>query len=222
MWRDAVLVAGKDLRIEARARVGTGQVLPFALMVLVLFGFALDSERALLERTGPGLLWVAVLLAAVLAVQRSFAIEADDDARDALRLSGLDAAGVFLGKAGAVAAQLVVLEAALVLGLAVLFGVSVRRPALLGAVCLLATIGLASAGTLYGMVASGLRVRDTLVPLLVMPVLAPVLLAAARASEVALGGVTDDVWPWMRLLAVFATVYVTVGVVAFGALMEET
>jgi heme exporter protein B len=65
-------------------------------------------------------------------------------------------------------------------------------------------------------------VRETLVPLLVMPVLAPVLLSAARASEVALGAAADDVWPWMRLLAVFAAVYVAVGVIAFGALMEET
>ena len=222
MWRDAALVAAKDLRIEARSRVGTGQVLPFALMVLVLFGFALDSERAVLERTGPGLLWVAVLLAAVLAVQRSFGIEADDDARDALRLSALDGAGVFLGKAGAVAAQLIVLEAALVLGVVVLFGVPVSRPALLAATCLLATVGLAAAGTLYGMVASGLRVQDTLVPMLVLPVLAPVLLAAARASDVALGATADEVWPWLRLLATFAVVYVAVGVVAFGALMEET
>jgi hypothetical protein len=53
-------------------------------------------------------------------------------------------------------------------------------------------------------------------------VLAPVLLSAARASEVALGAAADDVWPWMRLLAVFAAVYVAVGVIAFGALMEET
>jgi heme exporter protein B len=221
MWRDAAVVAAKDLRIEARSRVGTGQVLPFALMVLVLFGFALDSERTVLERTGPGLLWVAVLLSAVLAVQRSFAIEADDDAHDALRLSGLDAGGIFLGKAAAVAAQLVVLEAALVLGLTVLFGVSVRRPGLLALTCLLATVGLASAGTLYGMVASGLRVRETLVPMLVLPVLAPVLLAAARASDAALGAAADDVWPWLRVLATFASVYLAVGVVAFGALMEE-
>src|SRR5487761_325787 len=107
MWRDAVLVAGKDLRIEVRSRVALAEVAPFALVILVLFGLALGPDRAVLQNVATGLFWVAVLLAPVLAVQRSFAIEAADDARDGLRLSGLDPAGVFAGKALAIAAQLV-------------------------------------------------------------------------------------------------------------------
>ncbi len=221
MFRDALLVAGKDLRIEARSRVATNQVLPFALMVLVLFGFALDPDRGVLDRASAGLFWVTVLFAAVLAVQRSFALEADG-ARDALRLSGLDEAGIFLGKAAAVAVQLLVLEAVLALGVAVLYDVSLRGVAVLALVCLLATVGVASAGVVYGMVAAGLRVRETLLPLLVLPVVAPVLLAATRASEAALGGAAVDAWPWIRLLAVFATIYTVFGVVAFGPLLEES
>src|SRR5215510_14108008 len=99
MWRDAALVAGKDLRIEARSRVATNQVAPFALVVLLLFGFALDPDRGVLGRASAGLFWVAVLLAVLLAVQRSFSLEAGDGAGDGLRLSGLDPAGIFLGKA---------------------------------------------------------------------------------------------------------------------------
>ena len=87
---------------------------------------------------------------------------------------------------------------------------------------MLATIGLAAAGTLYGALAAGLRVRETLLPLLLLPVVAPVLLAATRASEAALGGTTGDGWPWVRLLAVFAVIYVAFGVVAFGPLLEES
>src|SRR5205807_2909519 len=113
MLRDALLVAGKDLRIERRSRVTTNQVAPFAVVVLVLFAFALDPDRGVLTRAAAGLFWVSVLFCAVLAVQRSFSVEAADGARDGLRLSGLDPAGVFLGKAGAVAAQLVVLAAPL-------------------------------------------------------------------------------------------------------------
>ncbi len=224
MWRDAALVAGKDLRIEARSRVGVNQVVPFALLVLVLFAFALDSDRTVLAGVGPGLFWVTVLFSGLLAIQRSFVIESDDDARDALRLSGLDGAGIFLGKAGAVAAQLLALELVLALGVVVLYNVTLRGAAVLVLTCLLATAGIAAAGTVYGAVAAGLRVRDTLLPLLVLPVLAPVLLAAARASEAALGATAAvaDGWPWVRLLAVFAAVYVAFGVVAYGPLLEET
>ena len=221
MWRDAALVAGKDLRVEARSRVGVNQVVPFALLVLVVFAFALDSDRDTLTSVGPGLFWVTVMFSALLAIQRSFVIESDDDARDALRLSGLDGAGIFLGKAGAVAAQLAVLEAVLTVGVVVLYNVHLHGAVMLLLTCLAATVGVAAAGTVYGIIAAGLRVRDTLLPLLVLPVLAPVLLAAARACEAALAGTPAEGWPWVRLLFVFATIYVTFGVVAFGPLLEE-
>ncbi|MDQ6725193.1 MAG: heme exporter protein CcmB, partial [Actinomycetota bacterium] len=206
MWRDARLVAGKDLRIEARSRVGINQVVPFALLVLILFAFALDSDRNTLTTVGPGLFWVTVLFSGLLAIQRSFVIEADDDARDALRLSGLDGAGIFLGKAGAIAVQLAGLEAVLAVGVVVLYNVHLHGAVMLLLTCAATTVGLAAAGTVYGIIAAGLRVRDTLLPLLVMPVLAPVLLAAARACEAALAGTPAEGWPWVRLLFVFATI----------------
>ena len=109
MWRDSVLVAGKDLRIEARSRVGLSQVAPFGIVALVMFAFALGPDRTLMAKGAPGLFWVAVLFCTVLAVQRSVSVESVDGTRDGLRLSGLDPAGRFLGKAAAVAAQLIVL-----------------------------------------------------------------------------------------------------------------
>lgn len=222
MWRDAALVAGKDLRIEWRARVATNQVAPFAGLVLVLFAFALDPDRGVLARAAAGLFWLAVLFAALLAVQRSFAVEAGDGGRELLRLTALDPAGIFLGKAAAVAVQLLALEALLAVGVVVLYGVPLRGAALLVATCLVATAGLAAAGTVYGVLAAGLRVRETLLPLLLMPVLAPVLVAATRASEAALGLGLDDGWRWVQLLAAFSAIYLAFGVFAFGPLLEET
>jgi heme exporter protein B len=221
VWRDALVVLGRDLRIERRSRVVTNQVLPFAVLVLVLFAFALDPDRGVLVRASAGLFWVAVLFSALLAIQRSFALESSDDARDGLRLSGLDPAGIFLGKALAVAAQLLVLEIVLTAGIALLYDSDLDGPLLLAVTCLLATAGLAAAGTIYGVVAAGLRVRDTLLPLLVLPVVAPVLLAATRAWEAGLGGVSGEGWSWMRILAVFAVVYVAIGIAAFGSLLED-
>jgi heme exporter protein B len=228
MWRDTVLVAGKDLRIELRSRVVMQQVVPVAVLVLVLFAFALGPDRAPMAQAAPGLFWVAVLFASVLAVQRSFALEAADGARDGLRLSGLDPAGVFLGKTVAVALQLAILEVVLTAGVVVLYGSHVRSYGSIVVAGLAGTAGLAAAGTLYGALAAGLRVRETLLPFLFLPVAAPVLLAGTRAWQVALGiaghvGDVDNAGdPWLRLLLVFAAVYLALGVVIFGPLQEAS
>jgi heme exporter protein B len=222
MWADARLMATKDLRIEAHSRVTTNQVAPYALVVLILFGFAFDQDRSLLTRSSPGLFWVAVLLCSVLAVQRSFAVETADGASDRLRMSGLDPAGIFLGTAAALAVELVVLEVLLGAGIVVLYGTRLGDPALLVATAATTTVGLAASGTLYGAMAAGLRARETLLPLLVLPVVAPVLLGATEAWRVALGLSADDGWRWLALTASFSVIYVTLGVLAFGSLMEES
>jgi heme exporter protein B len=222
MWRDAVLVAGKDLRIEARSRVATNQVAPFAVLVLILFAFALDNNQGVLAQAAAGLYWVAVLFCGLLAVQRSSAVEAADGARDQLRLSGLDPAGIFLGKAAAVALELLALEVVLAAGIVILYDASINGVALVVLTNLFATAGLAAAGTLYGSLSAGLKVRETLLPLLLLPVAAPVLLAATEAWEAALAGHPGDGTSWVNLLAVFAVVYLTFGVLAFGSLLEES
>jgi len=220
--RDMTLVAGKDLRIEARSRVTVNQVLPFAGVMVLLFAFALDPDRGVLRRAAPGLFWVAVLLSALLAVSRSVSVEADNGVRDALRLAGLDGAAVFLGKALAVAVELLLLEAVLGTALLALYGVHAHTPWLLVISCVAATAGLATAGTVYGVLAAGLRVRETLLPLLMLPVVAPVLLGGTKAWEAALAGAPGDAWPWMQVLGVFAVIYTTMGILAFGPLLEET
>jgi len=221
MWRDARLVAAKDLRIELRSRIALWQVLPVAVLSLVLYAFALGPGRAALAAAAPGLFWLAVLFSTVLAVQRSFAIESGEGTRDALRLSGIDPAGVFLGKVAAVALELAVLQVVVWAGMTVLFGVHVETPWLAVVASVLATVGLASAGVLYGALSAGLRVRETLLPLLVLPVLAPVLLAASRAWAGALqhGSVAAGTG-WLRVLGPFAAAYLVVGILLYGPLLE--
>jgi heme exporter protein B len=222
VWRDAILVAGKDLRVEGRSKVALNQVLPYSMVVLLLFGFAFDQDRALLVQAAPGLFWLAVLFSGLLAVQRSFAIETVDGADDGLRMSGLQPAGVFLGKTAAVALQLVVLEALLTVGVVVLFHSRLTGAALLCATALVSTAGVAAAGVAYGALSMGLRARETLLPLLLAPVLAPVVLAATQAWRAALGLSTGGGWRWLGLLGSFTAIYLAGGVLSFGALMEET
>ena len=225
MLRIALLLAAKDLRIEMRSRVVTNQVLPFAAIVMVMFAFALNSD-AVVTRVAPGLVWLATLFSLLVLVQRSFAIESADGATEALRAAGVDPAGMYLGKALALAVQLAVLEIVLLASAVVLYRTELRLGGvvLLIATYLAATCGLALVGTLYGGLAGGVRGRETLLPLLLLPVVAPVLIGATRATEAALGtggAKVADGWPWVGLLAVFVALFGVGGTLAFGPLIEE-
>jgi heme exporter protein B len=223
--RVAWLVAGKDLRIERRSRVVTNQIVPFAAVTMVMFAFALDADTVL-QRVAPGLVWLATLFSLLVLVQRAYAIETDDGGLDALRVAGVDPAALFWGKALALAVQLVALEVILLATAVVLYGAELRVE---GAVLLVTTLitatgGLAVVGTLYGGLAAGFRGRETLLPLLVLPVVAPVLIGATRAVESALGtagAVVSEGWPWVGLLAVFAVAFGVGGSLAFGPLIDE-
>jgi heme exporter protein B len=225
-WRVARLIAAKDLRIERRSRVLLNQVLPFAGVTMVMFAFALDASNVL-ERVAPGLVWLATLFSLLVLVQRSFAVEGEDGALDTLRVAGVDPVAIYWGKSLALAAQLAVLEVVLIGTAVLLYGADVP----LGGVVLLvttlvtATCGLACVGTLYGGLTAGLSGRETLLPLLVFPVVAPVLIGATRAVESALGtgGVAlAEGWPWIGLLAVFAVAFGVGGALAFGPLLETS
>jgi heme exporter protein B len=115
----------------------------------------------------------------------------------------------------------VALQVVLVGGLLVFYGVDVEDPLLLVVAGLVAGVAVAAAGTLYGALASGLGVRETLLPILLLPVLAPVLIGATRAYEDALGSAAVDGWAWTGLLAVAALVLTVVGASAHGALVED-
>ena len=197
---------------------------PFAGIVMVMFGFAIDNT-SLMERIAPGLVVLATMFSLLVLVQRSFAVETEDGALDALRTAGVSPTALFWGKSIALAVQLAVLEAILVLLAVLLYGSTIRPSGviLLLLTWVVGTWGLATVGTLYGGLAAGARGRETLLPLLLLPVVAPVLIGATRAVEAALGarGTVADGWPWMGLVAVFAAVFCAGGTLAFGPLIDE-
>ncbi|MDO8392566.1 MAG: heme exporter protein CcmB [Actinomycetota bacterium] len=225
-WRIARLIAAKDLRVEWRSRVLINQVLPFATLVMVMFAFALDNNDRVLTRVAPGLVWLATMFSLLVVVQRTFAVETADGALDALQVAGVRPGGVFLGKALALAAQLAALELVLMGAAVVLYRTEFQAGGvvLLVTTYLAATTGLAFVGTLYGGLAAGAKGRETLLPLLMLPVVAPVLIGATRATEAALGteGATpSDGWPWIGLLTLFAALFGVGGTMAFGSLIDE-
>jgi heme exporter protein B len=219
--RHAVAIATKDVRVEIRAKHALAALLPFAATLLVSFGFAFGPGRDVLVRTAPGLLWMAVLFAAVIAARRAYQTESEDGALEGLLLAPVDKAAVFLGKAAAVALQLLVLVACSLVLVVVLFDLTVRGPLVLAAAFGLGAVGLAAVGSLFGVLAEAARTREAIFPTLVLPLVTPVLVAGVRATDLAATGRTDEALAWLGLLVAFDVVFVSLGVLVFGFLMED-
>jgi len=219
--RQAGAIAGKDLRVELRGRHAIGTLLPFAATLLVAFGFAFGPGRDVLVRTAPGLLWMAVLFASVMAARRAYQAEAEDGALEGLLLAPVDKAAVFLGKLSAIAIELVALVVAALLLVVVLFDLSPGNPLVLAGAFALGSVGLAAVGGLFGVVAEAARTREAVFPMLVLPLATPVLIAGVRATDLATTGSAADALSWLGLLVAFDVVFVSVGVLVFGYLMED-
>ena len=196
--------------------------MPFAATVLIAFGLALGPGRTLLQATAPGLLWIAMLFAAVLSFRRAFEAEGEDGALEGLLLAPVDKAAVFLGKAAAVALQLLVLEAAIVLMVSVLFDLTFGGDVLVWmAALVLGTIGLSAVGSLFGVLAESPRAREAVFPLLVLPLVTPILLAGVRATSLAIDGLGSQAGSWLGLMLAFDVVFVAAGTLVFEHLMED-
>jgi heme exporter protein B len=220
MVRQALAVAGKDLRVEVRGRYALGAVLPFAATLLIAFGLSLGPGRTLLRETAPGLLWLAVLFAAVLASRRAYEAEAEDGAMEGLLLAPVDKAAVFLGKAAGVAVQLVVLEVVVVAMVSALFDLPVTGSVgTLVAAFLLGTAGLAAVGALFGALDVSARAREAVFPLLVLPLATPILVAGVKATALAVDG--HGASSWLGLLVAFDLVIVAAGTLVYGFLLED-
>jgi heme exporter protein B len=220
--RQAGVVAAKDLRIEARGRHAMNAVLPFAGTVLVAFGLSLGPGRTLLRESAPGLLWLAILFASVLAFRQSYRTEEEDGAMEGLVLAPVDKAAVFLGKAAAVVVQLLMLEIVALVLVAALFDLPLGDdPIVLAGAFVLGTVGLAAVGSLFGVLEESSRAREAVFPLLVLPLCTPVLVAGVRATALASAAHGAEAGSWLGLLAAFDLVIVGAGTLVFDRLLED-
>jgi len=189
--------------------------------MLLAFGFALGPNRTLLARTAPGLLWLAATFAAVDLFHRSYRLETEAGGLEGLRLARGPAGAIYLGKAAAVAVQLLVLlpYPGLVVGL--LFGLPLlRAPVLLLLVAVLGTLGLSAIGSLFGLL-SVMGRRQAALPLLVLPLVSPVLIGAIRATDSAVTGHLAAVSGWLGVLAAFDAAFLATGFLVYVHLLED-
>lgn len=216
-------IARKDALAELRGRHAIVSTLFFAAIVLLLFGFALGPDAARLAAAAPGLVWLAVVFAGILAVSRLHLLETDDGALEQLALYPVPRRAIFAGKA--LAGFVLLLAIGLLVTAAgwVLFGVDVPGvwPALL-ATLLLGAAGIAAVGTFYAGVTVRLRAREVMLPLLMLPVLAPLLLAAVEATSAALvGDPFGELGAWLQLLVAFDVIMLVAGAATYGYLLED-
>ena len=220
--RIALAIAAKDLRVEARSRYALSAVLPFAATMLLAFGFALGPGRTLLVQTAPGLLWLAGLFAAVDLFHRSYQAEADSGALEGLLLSPAFKGGIYLGKAAAAAAQLFVLFLATAGLVMALFGLPVGpAPELLLLTVVLGIVGLSALGSLFGLLTVLGRSRRAALPILILPLVSPVIIAAIRATALLTEGVNGQVGGWLGLLVAFDAAFLATGYLVFTHLLED-
>jgi heme exporter protein B len=220
--RAAAIILSKEVRAEFRARELLNTTLVFAFVVIVMFSFAFDPTASESRRFGPGLLWIALLFAGSLMLQPSFAREHANDTLDALCLAPVSPFSILLGKIAANFVFLTVCEVVLLPVFAVLYNVSLL-PVLgrLVFVLMLGTFGLTITGTVFSAVAAQARMRELLLPLLLLPVLVPLLLAAVEATAGLLADTPELQRTWLEILIGFDVIFFTASWLLSDFLLEE-
>lgn len=214
-------IVAKDAAAELHTRELVSAMLVFAVLALLVFSFALDLRGAVARAAAPGVLWATVAFAGTLGLSRSLAREQQTGCMDGLLLVPGERSAIFCGKALGNLAFMAVVEVVLLPLFSALFDVPLLRPGVL-VVTALGTVGYAAVGTLLAAIAVNTRAREVMLPVLLLPLAIPVLIAAVRATGgLVEGGTLAAVGGWVRLLVVYDLVVVAVSMLTFGYVVEE-
>jgi heme exporter protein B len=216
--RVTAAVARKDLRTELRSRETLPALGQFVVLALLIANFGFDIETGG-ARVAPGVLWLTVTFAGLVAFGRAFASERDQGSLEALLLTPANRAAIFAGKALAAAALLAACEVVLVPALGVFFDAPVLSLPL-AATLALATVGMAAVGCLFAALAAQTRARDILLPVLALPLWIPFVVVGGRAVQSALGG-AGDLNGALALLLDFDILFVVVASLAAKFVLDD-
>lgn len=213
----------KDVVLEWRSREILTAMIVFSMLVTVIFNFAFSPSAADAPRLLPGMLWVTVAFASTLGLSRSFVLERDHGAIEALRLFPFDPSLIYVGKLVSNLLYLLAAEALLLPALAAIAGIRLAGIlAPLALIMLLGSIGLVAVGTIFSAMSVNTRIREVLLPVLMFPLAAPVLISAVRATlGILTGNALGDVLPGLRILLAFDAIFLVVGYVIFEFVLEE-
>ena len=214
-------IARKDLLLETRNKDVIVAVSVFALLVLMIFTFAIDINQVNAKLTGPGILWASIAFAGVTGLNRAFALELEGNTLEALMLAPISRDLIYAGKMFGnflfiTAAQIIVIPI-----FAVLFNLAVLRWEML-VVSLLTTIGFSAIGTLFAAMTIRVRAREVMLPLLFLPVVTPLIMAAVESTSHV---VNDSSWPeiyqWIQLAIAFDIAFIVISAFIFQQILED-
>jgi heme exporter protein B len=211
----------KDLLLELRTREAIAALIVLVVLILLTFTFALDPEGA--RAAAPAVLWVTLIFAGLLAVQRTFLVERESGAWYGLLLGPVDRGAIFVAKLVANLVVLAIADVVLTSLLVLVLGTGVpTAPLELAFVNALGLIGFSALATLFAAISVRLRARELLLPLLVLPLLVPVVICAVEASRIVLaGGGASAAAAWLRVLVTFDVIVTVAGWMLFEQLVLE-
>lgn len=220
-WTVVFAIVRKDLQAELRSRELIATMLLFALLSVLVFSFALELDRVAREEAVSGVLWVTVVFASILGLNRSMAMERENGSMDAMLLAPIDRTSIFVGKlvGNYLFTQLVGL---LLLPLmSILYNISLLSWWLLG-IMLLGTVGICITGTLLAAMTVQTRAREALLPIVMLPVILPLLLAAVNATNGIINNKPFNDWStWPQVLIIVNIVYLVLCLMTFAYVIEE-
>lgn len=218
--RKVLAVLWKDVRAEIRTKDIFSAMFVFALLSVVIFQFAFDLRIDNVRQVVPGVLWVSITFAGVLGLNRSFVLEKDKGSLEGLLLTPVDRGAIYLGKMLANLVFILVVEVFIIPLSSVFFNVPLWLPEIL-LVVVLGTIGFAAVGTVFSAMSVNTRAREVLLPILLLPVIVPVLIAGVRVT----GGILDgeslgELSNWLQLLIAFDVLYLAASFLTFDVVVE--
>jgi heme exporter protein B len=211
----------KDVAAELHTREMVSAMLVFSVLSLLIFSFALDLRGAVAQAAGPGVLWATVAFAGTLGLSRSMAREQQSGCIDGLLLAPVDRSAIFFGKALGNLIFMAVLEIVLLPLFSALFDVPFLLPGVLLVVAL-GTLGYAAVGTLLASIAVNTRAREVMLPVLLLPLAVPLLIAAVQATGGLVEGASlGEVGGWLQLLVVYDLLVVAASMLTYNYVVEE-
>ncbi len=210
------------MRVEMRTRELFSSMFVFALIISVLFNYALDLKPTQVSDVAAGLLWMIFAFAGVLGLNRIFVSESEAGTLQALLVTPVDRSALFLGKWLSTMIFVLVTQLVNVPLFALFANLPFGNLLSLTPIFILSTIGFAAVGTLFAAVAANTRMREVMLPILLLPLTIPILLAAIELTATALAGRSfDNVRHWLSLMIAYDVIFMVAGLLAFEAIMQE-
>jgi heme exporter protein B len=220
-YKAMMAVVWKDLTAEIRSREVFSAMLVFALLVVLIFNFALDLEAGTRASITSGVLWVTFTFAGTLGLNRSMAQEKDRGCMDGLLMAPVDRSAIYMGKVIGNLVFMFAVEIVVIPVFSVLYNVNLINFGLI-LVVLLGSVGYIAVGTLLASMAVQTRTRDMLLPILLFPVVIPLIVAAVKASAGFIQSLPmTEISPWLNLLIVYDVVFLAVAWMVFDFVVEE-